>query len=62
MFAALDFLIGTKIEATDCFKMIAESVLNESWELKATLNTLILLDMNLGYEYFMGNFAQRIRY
>ena len=58
----MDLLDDTKVEANDCIKIMAECIENDSRLLTDTCNTLVGLDPNLGYDYFLGNISERGRY
>jgi hypothetical protein len=55
-------LNGTKIEATECIKFVAEGIQNDLSDLKNTCNTFAGLNPILGYDYFRGNISHRGRY
>ena len=55
-------LVVTKVKETDCIKIIAECIENDSNEMKDTCNTLVGLDPILGYDYYRGNISHRGRY
>jgi hypothetical protein len=58
----LDMLVVTKVKETDCIKIIAECIENETPDLKVTCSTLVGLEPILGFDYYRGNISHRGRY